>query len=436
MSLPSDTVTNFVTLDDPALSNTMAFGINDAGVIVGQGDVDSHHQRGWSFDGATYTTIDDGGAQDTGARAITDSGLIIGDYSPTRSTPRYGFIDDNGAFTQVASDSTYPSTNANGINDAGIIVGNDYLHAGARYTGYIYDNGAFTYFNAPGTLNANGDTWANDINNLGQIVGSFNPNASVQSGYQGFLYENGTFTTIADPLAAFGTYAQGINDAGQIVGYYIDSGHIDHGFVYYDGVFTTIDDPLGVNGTAVTGINNLGQVVGYYKDAGGAYHGFEASIPNNTTAEDTALTINGVSVSDADAGSAQIKVTLAVANGTLTLGDETGLDLVSNDNSATVDLYGSQAAINAALASAASIYTPNANYNGAIRSRSPPTTRAIPGPAARSSTARSLTLPSRRCPRPIGLFPAAALGTRAGIGIRIGQSSYGLRQCLHRRRSE
>ena len=363
VSLPPGTaLTNFVTLDDPDLSTTQAAGINDAGVIVGYGDLDSQHQRGWSLVGTTYTTIDDGGAQDTGAHAITDSGLIIGDYSPVRSTPRYGFTDDNGIFTPVQSDSPYPSTNANGINEAGVIVGSDYLHSGARYTAYIYDNGAFTYFNAPGTLNV-------EWRHLGQRHQQsrpdrrqLQPNASVQSGYQGYLYENSTFTTFADPLAAFGTFAQAINDAGQIVGFYVDSSNVDHGFLYYNGDFTTIDDPLGAQGTVVTGINNLGQVVGYYKDAGGAFHGFEATIPN-TTAEDTPLTINGVSVSDADAGSAQIKVTLAVANGTLTLGDETGLDSVSNDHSGTVDLYGSQAAIDAALASGI-VYTPNANFSG------------------------------------------------------------------------
>jgi uncharacterized membrane protein len=38
-------------------------------------------------------------------------------------------------------------------------------------------------------------------------------------------------------------------------------------------MFTTLDDPLGVfngsgaNGTAASGINNAGQIVGYYYDA-------------------------------------------------------------------------------------------------------------------------------------------------------------------------
>ncbi len=237
----------------------------------------------------------------------------------------------------------------------------------------------------------------------------------MQSGYQGFLYENGIYTTFADPLAAFGTYAQGINDAGQIVGFYADSGHIDHGFLYFDGVFTTIDDPLGVNGTVVTGINNLGQVVGYYKDAGGAFHGFEAAIPN-TTAEDTPLTINGVSVSDADAGSAQIKVTLAVANGTLTLGDETGLDSVSNDHSGSVDLYGSQAAIDAALASGV-IYTPNANYNGSDTLSVTADDQGNTGTGGDQFDSKVYDITV--APRPSIYWAATAgIGTRAGTGIR------------------
>ena len=367
VSLPAGTeVTNFVTLEDPGLTSTQATGINDLGAIVGQGNL-AGHQRGWSYDGTTYTTISAFDApansiQDTSAYAISNLGVIVGDYSPIPSTPRYGYIDDNGTFTQIASDSPYPSTNANGINDSGAVVGSDYLHPGARYTAFIYNDGAFTYFNAPGADNTNGDTSASDINNLGQIVGTFNPNASVESGSQGYLYEGENFYTFADPLATYGTFAQGINDVDQIVGFYVDSGHVSHGFLYYAGVFTTIDDPLGVNGTVANGINNLGQVVGYYLDAGNVSHGFVAQIPN-TTAEDTPLTINGVSVSDVDAGSAPIHVTLAVSNGSLTLGDETGLDSVANDHSASVDLYGSQDAINAALASGV-IYTPNANYNG------------------------------------------------------------------------
>ena len=88
---------------------------------------------------------------------------------------------------------------------------------------------------------------------------------------------------------------------------------------------------------------------------------------NGTTAlatnEDTPLAINGISVSDGDAGSAQIEVTLAVAHGTVTLENAAGLDSVTGNVSGSVNLFGSQTAIDAALASGI-VYTPTSGYSG------------------------------------------------------------------------
>jgi hypothetical protein len=99
--------------------------------------------------------------------------------------------------------------------------------------------------------------------------------------FESFLDTHGKFTTIADPIAVTnggpvgsggipfsggGTFASGINNKGQIVGYYIDSVGASNGFVDTDGRFTTIDDPLGSD-TAVRGINDLGEIVGSYYDA-------------------------------------------------------------------------------------------------------------------------------------------------------------------------
>ena len=81
-----------------------------------------------------------------------------------------------------------------------------------------------------------------------------------------------------------------------------------------------------------------------------------------TTAADTAVALHGISVSDADAGAAQIKVTLAVGHGTLRVA-ESGLDGTSTNNASSIDLFGSQAAIDAALAGGVT-YTPDANYSG------------------------------------------------------------------------
>ena len=101
--------------------------------------------------------------------------------------------------------------------------------------------------------------------------------------------ESYTFRTLDDPAATSqgSTYANGINDRGQVVGLYIDSfdnraiGHL-HGFFYSGGVFTTIDVPSATGATTWTyghGINNKGQVAGYYWDGVniGYSHGFVAT---------------------------------------------------------------------------------------------------------------------------------------------------------------
>ncbi len=61
-----------------------------------------------------------------------------------------------------------------------------------------------------------------------------------------------------------GTYtdAGAINDAGQIVGDFIDANGVLHGYVKIGSFFTSIDVP-SATGTLATGINAAGQVVGF-----------------------------------------------------------------------------------------------------------------------------------------------------------------------------
>src|SRR5262245_32173633 len=65
-----------------------------------------------------------------------------------------------------------------------------------------------------------------------------------------------TFTTLDHPSGTVATGANGINDAGQIVGVYIDASRQGHGFLLSGGTFTTLDDPsAGPGGTFANGIN-------------------------------------------------------------------------------------------------------------------------------------------------------------------------------------
>jgi probable HAF family extracellular repeat protein len=87
-----------------------------------------------------------------------------------------------------------------------------------------------------------------------------------------------SFVTLQDTGAgAATTEATGINNAGQIVGNYIDS-NTTHGFSYSGGSYTTIDVPSSAATTA-SGVSNGGQVTGSYTDGGGGSHGFGGSPP-------------------------------------------------------------------------------------------------------------------------------------------------------------
>ena len=104
-------------------------------------------------------------------------------------------------------------------------------------------------------------------------------------------------TILDNPLATGGTFPQDVNDAGQIVGYYIDA-QGSHGFIYDNGAFSAVSQNVvnleGINNAGqIVGstntdtlhpydINNAGQVVGSFTDANNASQSF-ISVNGNTT---------------------------------------------------------------------------------------------------------------------------------------------------------
>jgi hypothetical protein len=78
--------------------------------------------------------------------------------------------------------------------------------------------------------------------------------------------------------------------------------------------------------------------------------------------DDNYRLLQGISIADVDAGAADIRVTLDVANGVLRIGDTAGLKAISGNSSASVVLEGSVADLNGALASLG--YKPNADFSG------------------------------------------------------------------------
>jgi probable HAF family extracellular repeat protein len=215
--------------------------------------------------------------QGTGAWSMNKRGEIAGFCGlhgfRRRNNGEYTLLDVPGANL----------TRARGINDDGDVVGGYRDSITGRYHGFHWEetDGLFSTIDVP-FPDATTTIELLRVNNAGQMVGTY-LNGSVPAHDHGFLYDNGVFTSIDVPDAE-GTIPAGINDQGQIVGFYTDTLGSHHGFLLDNGTFTTIDAPFpGVILTDAYGINNQGQVVGRFITNGSGDHGFVATPHQSST---------------------------------------------------------------------------------------------------------------------------------------------------------
>jgi probable HAF family extracellular repeat protein len=248
-------------------------------------------QSGFVYNGGSFTSLNVPGADSTQLLGINNSGEIVGYYSANNTG--HAFYYSAGSFTTVNVPGAGYTANAAGINNSGQIVGT-YALPSSGFAGYIYSGGSFTT-NLPysllgindfgqivgGNFILNGGsqttlaapgavaTLANGINNSGQVSGYFYDGTTAH----GFLYSGGNYATLDFP-GAYRTEMRGINNLGQVVGEYYNGPlagggfQTESGFLYSGGVFTTLNDPAGTN-TVPIGINDQGQIVGYFESAAG-----------------------------------------------------------------------------------------------------------------------------------------------------------------------
>ena len=187
-----------------------------------------------------------------------------------------------GVFTTIVHPEL-GGTSILGINDNGQVVGTvENLFGGGG--AFLKDGDSFieiAHPDHPYALYLAGNV-ASGINNSGQVVGywfDFSTYDFDSGSYeqQGFLYD-GSYTKIILPAGwAFEAGGKsGINDSGQVAGCFTDSDNKRHGFLKDGNNYTVIDYPGAADGvgTCATGLNNKGQIVGYFQDANGYNHGF------------------------------------------------------------------------------------------------------------------------------------------------------------------
>jgi hypothetical protein len=161
----------FSSLDFPGATATEVMGINDHGDIVGvyqlPGPLSFH---GFLRHDGQFTTIDDPAAQfGTTAFGINNAGTIVGSYDNA-----HGFIYENGVFRtydapQAPGES--PNTQLNGINSLGWIAGQ--VFTGGIWRGFWIIGEDLDFLERPN----NRDSQVTGINTRGDIVGCHDANA-------------------------------------------------------------------------------------------------------------------------------------------------------------------------------------------------------------------------------------------------------------------
>jgi len=127
----------------------------------------------------------------------------------------------------------------------------------AQMSGFIKDGDTYTSFDVFGASGIR----TGGINDLGQVVGYYTDESGL---YHGFLKDGDTLTSINYP-GATGTYLSDINNSGQIVGNYSDATHRWHGFLKEGNIYTEIIYPDdNIHTTLLNSINNSSQIVGSY----------------------------------------------------------------------------------------------------------------------------------------------------------------------------
>lgn len=251
-------------------TETDVFGINDSEVITGSWYDSSNAEHGYvgSIFGSNYTTFDDPTAPGTEPRGINNGGYITGFDNSKKGNPSKDIPFErtpDGTITNVTKDGQTLNYLIQGINNNNNVFAGGYI-ANSVYIGYTGANAQYTKnFTLKGITNTG--YAGRGINDKGDIVGWYYDANGAQNG---FLLSRKTAVTLDYPSAsAVSTVLEGINDRGQITGQWTDSRGIIHGFVYDSATksFRKIKVPGSSSFVQPWGINSKG-LVALGSDAG------------------------------------------------------------------------------------------------------------------------------------------------------------------------
>lgn len=248
--------------------------INEAGVIVGTGDqLPGPTDRGmlWTpnTSGGYDLAIYDFGGVESYFIDINNNNEIAGShiFAPER---RNAIFWQNGTKTDLpglGGDENFALALNDSTSIVGYVDGDGTINGANRYSAAIWQKDANGNF-ALTALGTSGfeQSFAKNINGIGQIVGQFTNGAGAELTSTPFLWDNGTFNPLGNLGGTKGD-ALSINQAGQIVGFSNDAAEAARASLWQKGQVFDLNN-LVTNGSGwvlshATGINDRGQIIGY-----------------------------------------------------------------------------------------------------------------------------------------------------------------------------
>jgi len=286
------TAYSFRTLDN---ANDVTFnqllGINDEGVIAGYfgSGAAGHPNKGYvllpQYGQGNYINENFPGSVQTQVTGLNNRGVTVGFWSSMNNAnmvnDNFGFVDVGGHFRNAdfptGSPASPPVDQLLGVNDSDVAVG-FYTDANGNNHGYEYNIGSSRFSSVTDPSLPGASLTAAAINDEGDVAGFYTNAAGTTDGF--LKTHRGQFIDLAVPGAS-STMALGVNGSDEVVGTYtVGSGSsaVMHGFTWTpQHGFSTVDDPHGAGTTTINGVNDRGQLVGFYVDSNGNTDGFLAS---------------------------------------------------------------------------------------------------------------------------------------------------------------
>ncbi|HTL58876.1 MAG TPA: Ig-like domain-containing protein [Candidatus Limnocylindrales bacterium] len=295
----------------------VAYAINDAGQIVGESNsrFDAHaflYENGQMTDLGTLTPL--AGSGYSSAHAINLSGQVAGETSLTLASTIHAALFSGGTIKDLgALGGDYSA--AYGINKSGVIVGESDVLIAQGVTNvhaFVYTNGPSGSMVDLGTLGGSYSS-AKGVNDSATVVGESETVIDGTTVLHAFMYRDGVMSDIGT-LGGSTSSASAINNAGLIVGYATDANEIANAFLYDGSKMINLTALLPANSgwtnlASADGINDAGQIIGSGYLADGEFQGYlltlnsglTVSVTNpaaNASFEAPATVIIGASVTD------------------------------------------------------------------------------------------------------------------------------------------